>query len=82
MLKFPAVKVAKVIETDREMLQKDGVTKRKAHIVNILCFDEDGDPIKITSFDPIYEMPKKGASWVPPAKSWSCRDGIVQDVFC
>lgn len=82
MLKMPAVKVNKVIETDREMLSKDGVTKRKAHIVNILCFDDDGDPVKITAFDPQFEIPKKGSSWVPPMKSWACRDGMVQDVFC
>ena len=75
-------KVKKVIEEDREMLDKDGVTKRQRHIVNIALVDGEGDLIKLTSFDPKFKLPKVGEEWAIPAiKRLECFDGIVQSIM-
>lgn len=82
LLEHLKLKVRKVIEEDREMLNKDGVTKRQAHIVNISLVDADGDMVKVTSFDPKFKLPKQGEEWaLPPIKRYECFDGIVQSVM-
>ena len=75
-------KVKKVVDETREMLDKDGQTKRQRRIVNIAIIDHDGDFVKVTSFDPKFELPKEGQEWqVPQIKKFECFDGMVQNVM-
>ena len=74
-------KVKKVNDEEREMLGKDGNTKVKRRIVNIGLVDKDGDFIKVTSFDPSYQLPKEGEEWSFMPKRWECFDGMVQNVM-
>lgn len=76
------VKINKVSEDLREMLSKDGVTKVKRRIVNILFADSEGDVCKVTAFDPAFTLPKKGDLWeLPPVKRLECFDGLIQNIM-
>lgn len=78
-LKF---KVKKASSEVREFLNKDGVTKVKRTVVNIALIDDDGDFVKVTSFDPSWTVPKEGQEWtLPPVKKLECFDGMIQNVM-
>lgn len=75
-------KVKKVVDEKRLMLSKDGQTKVERRVVNIAVIDQDGDFVKVTSFDPQYQVPKEGEVWeLPTIKRWECFDGMVQNVM-
>lgn len=75
-------KVKKVVDELRPMLAKDGVTKVEKRVVNIALIDQEGDFVKVTSFDPKFPLPKEGEMWeVPTMKRWECFDGMVQNVM-
>lgn len=82
LISSPKIKVQKVVSDDREMLSKDGVTKVTRKIVNILFVDPDGDPVKVTCFDPKFKLPSVGELWqLPPVKRLECFDGLIQQVM-
>lgn len=66
----------------REFLNKDGQSKVKRLVVNISAVDGEGDWLKITAFDPTFELPKEKADWVlPTVRKFECFDGILQNVM-
>lgn len=82
LIDSPKVKVSKVVEDTREMLSKDGVTKVRRRIVNILFPDPSGDVCKVTCFDPTFSLPKPGELWqLPPVKRLECFDGLIQNIM-
>lgn len=82
LLKGNKVKVKKVVDEMREMLDKSGNTKVMRRVVNLGVLDKEGDIIKVTSFDPKYVVPKEGDDWeMPTPRKWECFDGIVQSVM-
>lgn len=82
LIKSNKVKVKKVSQEKRQFLNKDGVTKVERTVVNIAFVDDDGDFVKVTSFDPSWGVPKEGQDWtLPPVKKLECFDGMVQNVM-
>lgn len=80
MLTFKG-KVLNLKEDDRELLQKDGVTKVTRHIVKLSMMTKDG-MIVLSAFDPKFEVPKIGQDWeTPEIRRYENFDSFVGNVL-
>lgn len=68
--------VRKVKQERREMLAKDGVTKRMQTISKIKVRDSEGDDIVLTSYDENFVLPKEGEKVSYPLRRYECFDGM------